>query len=103
LEINERSIFRSRLLYVIEAALEYLISILVAGSFLATLTKELGFSDSLTGILSSMISLGCLFQLISLSIRRTRVKRLVVICSILNQLLFTLLYVIPLIHVPQTV
>ena len=52
---------RGRFMYILEAALEYFIALLVAGSFLATLTKELGFSDSLTGILSSVISLGCLF------------------------------------------
>lgn len=83
-------------MYIIEAALEYFISVLVSGSFLATLTKELGFSDSLTGILSSIVSLGCLFQLLSLFYRRTRVKRLVVLLSIINQLLFMFLYVIPL-------
>jgi glucan phosphoethanolaminetransferase (alkaline phosphatase superfamily) len=82
-------------MYLFEAAFEYLISILVGGSFLATLTKELGMSDSLTGILSSIISLGCLFQLISLAIRKTSVKRLVVVFSILNQLLFMFLYIIP--------
>ena len=87
---------RSRLMYIFEAALEYLISILVTGSFLATITKELGVSDSLTGILSSVISLGCLFQLLSLSVRRARVKRLVVILSVINQAFFMLLYVIPL-------
>lgn len=83
-------------MYIFEATFEYLISLLVAGSFLATLTKELGLSDSLTGILSSVISLGCLFQLISVSVRRTRVKSLVIVLSIINQLLFLLLYVIPL-------
>lgn len=87
---------RSRLMYIFEAALEYLISILVTGSFLATITKELGVSDSLTGILSSVISLGCLFQLLSLSVRRTRVKRLVVVLSVINQTLFMFLYVTPL-------
>lgn len=87
---------RNRQLYIFEAAFEYLISILVSGSYLATLTRELGFSDSLTGILSSVISLGCLFQLISVALRRTRVKRIVIILSIINQLLFMLLYVIPL-------
>lgn len=45
---NDSSLKRSRLMYIFEAALEYLISILVAGSFLATITKELGVSDSLT-------------------------------------------------------
>lgn len=83
-------------MYIFEAALEYLISLLVSGSFLATITKELGFSDSLTGILSSIISLGCLFQLISMAVWRNSYKRFVVIMSIANQLLFTLLYVIPL-------
>lgn len=87
---------RSRFMYICEAALEYLISILVSGSFLATLTKSLGMSDSLTGVLSSVISLGCLFQLLSAIYRRQQVKRFVVILSVLNQLLFMLLYVIPL-------
>lgn len=98
-EIFEKKLKFSRLMYIIEATLEYFISILVAGSFLATLTKELGFSDSLTGILSSIISLGCLFQLLSMFYRKSRVKRLVVIFSIINQLLFMLLYVIPMTRV----
>jgi len=87
---------RSRRLYIIEAALEHLISVLVTGSFLATLTKELGFSDSLTGIMSSVISLGCLFQLLSLSVRQKHKKSFVLTLSVLNQLLFFLLYVVPL-------
>ena len=95
-DLSVRSIQRSRLMYLFEAAFEYLISILATGSFLATLTKELGVSDSLTGVLSSVISLGCLFQLLSLSIRKTSVKKLVILFSIINQVLFMLLYVIPL-------
>lgn len=83
-------------MYIFEAALEYLISLLVSGSFLATLTNELGMSDSLTGILSSVISLGCLFQLLSVAINLSRAKTFVTVMSIVNQLLFMLLYVIPL-------
>ncbi len=101
-EIYVKSIKRSRLMYIFEAALEYFISILVAGSYLATLTKELGFSDSLTGILSSVISLGCLFQLLSLLVRRQKVKIFVLVFSIINQLLFMLLYVIPLTNFQKT-
>lgn len=93
---NLSALKRSRLMYIFEAALEYLISILVSGSFLATLTKALGMSDSLTGVLSSVISLGCLFQLLSAVYRRRKVKRFVMALSVLNQLLFMLLYVIPL-------
>ena len=93
--LQDKVLKRSRIMYIFEAALEYYVSILVAGSFLATLTKELGFSDSLTGILSSVISLGCLFQLLSLSIRPKRAKKLVLILSVINQILFMMLYVIP--------
>ncbi len=100
-EYTESALKRSRILYIFEAMFEYLISILVSGSFLATITKQLGLSDSLTGILSSIVSLGCLFQLISLSIRKTRVKRLVLTLSISNQLLFMLLYIIPLLGVEK--
>lgn len=92
---------RSRTLYIFQAAFEYLISLLLAGSFLATLTRELGFSDSLTGILSSVISLGCLFQLLSIAFRIPRVKKTVIVCSVVNQLLFLLLYVLPLVKLPE--
>ncbi len=94
--INETSIAKSRTFYILEAALEYFISILVAGSYLATLTSHLGMSDSLTGILSSFISLGCLFQLFSVFLKRRRVKTIVTVLSVVNQLLFMLLYIIPL-------
>lgn len=86
---------KNQIFYIIQATLEYFISIMVMGSYLATLTTNLGFSDSLTGILSSIISLGGLFQLISMFIRRQKMKRFVVLFSILNQLLFALLYVVP--------
>ncbi len=102
-EITEKALKRSQIMYIIQAALEYFISIMVTGSFLATITKELGFSDSLTGILSSLVSLGCLFQLFSLSIRKTKVKRFVIIFSIINQLIFMLLYVTPLLNIAKPI
>ena len=88
----ETQLKRGRVLFIIQAALEYLVSILVTGQFLTTLTKELGLSDSLTGILSSIISLGCLFQLISMVFRKKTVKSFVVLLSILNQVLFLFLF-----------
>lgn len=100
--MDEKIIRRSRICYIIEAALEYFISILVGGSYLATLTAELGISDGLTGVLSSFISLGCLFQLFSVFLKRPRVKKTVVSLSILNQLLFMLLFFIPLINCGKT-
>ncbi len=93
---NEASLLKTgRIMYIFEALFEYLISILVTGSFLATLTKQLNFSDSLTGILSSVISLGCLFQIISIAFKIQKVKGFVIILSIINQLLFLSLYIIP--------
>ncbi len=86
---------KNQILYIIEATLEYFISVIVAGSYLATLTTQLGFSDSLTGILSSIISFGSFFQIFSMFIRRSKMKRFVVIFSVVNQLLFALLYVVP--------
>ncbi len=101
-EISQKKLILGRRMYMLEAMLEYLISILVAGSFLATITKELKFSDSLTGILSSIISLGCLFQLISMFIRKNKFKKFVITMSILNQLLFLILYIIPLLTGAKT-
>ncbi|MBQ2810406.1 MAG: MFS transporter [Clostridia bacterium] len=93
---------RGRALYIIEAGLEYLISILVADMYLASLTKELGISDSVTGILSSIISLGCLFQLLAILLNRGRAKTKVIALSIINQLLFMSLYIIPLTSLSST-
>lgn len=94
--MTERLYKRGRIMYIIEAGIEYLISILVANTYLAILTNELGISDSLTGIISSFISLGCVFQLCSMLIRPRKSKGLVLILSVLNQLLFISLYVVPL-------
>lgn len=93
----------SQQMYIAEAGIEYLISILVSGSFLATLTKQLGISDSLTGIISSFISLGCLFQLLSIFLRPKKVKPFVIIMSIINQFLFMLLYLLPLLNVAPAI
>ncbi len=102
MSIDQKAIERGKNLYIAEAGIEYLISILFAGTFLAKLTTQLGMSDSLTGILSSIISLGCLFQLLSLTVHRPRVKSLVVTLSVSNQLLFLFLYIIPLFPMSKT-
>lgn len=90
-------------MYILEAGLEYLISILVAGAYLAKLTASIGISDEITGILSSVIALGHLFQLGSIFIRPKRSKSFVVIFSVINQLLFMALYLIPGISIPKEI
>ena len=88
-----------RVLYCIEAALEYFIAIMVGETYLAKIASELGASDALTGVLYSFVSLGCAFQMIAIFFaRKTPVKRWVTPLHILSQLLFTLIWAVPLIE-----
>lgn len=93
----EKDIYKkSRIIYIIEAALEYFISILVGGAYLARLTLELGLSDGVTGILSSLISIGCSFQIVAIFLFGNRpAKRRVTLMHSINQLCFALVYFVP--------
>ncbi len=82
-------------MYVLQYGMEYLILLMMYGAYLAKLTNHLGFSDESTGILAAVISLGHLFQLVSIFFRRKRVKSLVVTLSILWQAFFVFLYLTP--------
>lgn len=95
----EKKLKISRIMYILEAAFEYLITIPITGAYLATLTGHIGMTDSLTGIMSSIVSLGCLFQLLSLLFHPKKVKPVVIGLSILNQILFMLLYMVPFIKI----
>lgn len=85
------------LCYIIEAALEYFISLMMTGAYLARITGSLGFSDSLTGILSSFVSLGCVFQLGAIRLFRNSrtVKRTIILSHLMNQALLACVYFIP--------
>ena len=85
-------------MYIIEAMVENFITILTSGAFLATLTKHLGVSDSMTAILSSITALSGLFQIIAVFVaHKTPVKRWVVPLQLLTHLLLCGLYLIPVI------
>lgn len=93
----------SRVFYIIEAALEYFISVLVGGAYLAKITSAIGMSDSLTGILTSFVSLGCGFQLIAIFLANKRpVKRWVTVLHSVNQLFFALIYLVPFVKISKT-
>ena len=100
---DEKVLKRGRLLYILYAAVEYLIALAVSGSFLAKLTTEIGMSDGLTGVISAVATLGGLFQLLSMFVRRTKVKKLVIVLTVINQLLFIALYLIPRLALGQQV
>ncbi len=94
----------SRLLYIIVAAVEYFISLLVSGAYLAKVTTAIGMSTALTGILTAFLSLGNGFQIIAIFLaNKTPVKRWVTVLTITDQILFGLLYAVPFIKVSQTV
>lgn len=92
----------SRIMHIIEAALEYFVSIAVGTVYLARLTAYIGFSDALTGILSSFVSLGCGFQLIAVFLANKRpVKRWVTALHTLSQSFFAFIYFIPLFEISK--
>ena len=94
----------SRICYIIEAAVEYFISILVGTTYLAKLTTSIGISDGVTGILTSFISLGCGFQIFALFLTgRARRKKFITLMTLINQLLFAGLYFVPFVNVSKNV
>lgn len=95
---------KERLCYILEELFNYLITILISGSYLAKITSYLGFSDSLTAILTSFVTLGCSTQLLSgLVFRKGKIKRRITTVFTINQLLFLMLYLVPFIQIPTGV
>ena len=93
----------SRILYIIEAALEYFVCIAVGGVYLAKLTKSIGISDAITGIITAFVSLGCGFQIIALFLAHKKpVKGWVTAGHIISQTLFALMYFVPILNVSKT-
>ena len=104
-QVREQDPYRkSRVMYIIEAAVEYFIATMIAGAYLAKVTDAIGMTDAQTGIVSSFVSLVWGFQLISIFLSRfTPVKRWVTVLNTLNQLLFALIYAVPFVPVSQPV
>ena len=94
---ENKNIYRkSQIFYIISATLEYFISILTGTAYLAKIAGSIGISDGTVGVLSSFTALGCAFQIVSLTMRTDRaVKPRVLAINLVNQLCFTLLYILP--------
>lgn len=88
---------RSRIAYTMQATFEYLITIFISDAFLAKLLTSIGISDSVIGIISSIITIAFLFQLLAIflvdKIKRNKQAALVFTTS--SQLFFMVLYLIP--------
>lgn len=95
--IIEKDKYRlSRILYWLEAAFAYFIDILASGAFLAKLTSEIGISDSMTAILTSLTSLAGIAQLFSIYLsHKPPYKRFVIPIMIVAELIYAGLYLIP--------
>jgi len=96
---------KAQRLFIVEQTFEYFVQILVTGAFLATLLSRNGVPDFLVGIVSSFISLTCIFQIFSARLvrRASSVKRVIFLLILFNEIIFLLLYVIPLFHIPSQV
>lgn len=88
---------RSRNAYLMQCAFEYFVAIIVGGSFLTKLLGYVGFSDAAIGIISSLISLTCVFQLLSMLVvqKICNTKKYSMTLQALGRLLFMSLYLIP--------
>lgn len=88
---------RSRKAYTLQCAFEYFVAIMAGDAFLAKLLGAIGISDSLTGIISSFITLAFLFQLFTVACvsKIKNIKKTAIFFSTLSQVLFGCLYLIP--------
>lgn len=93
---------RTRLMYIIEAALEYFFSLMLTGAYIAKVASSIGMSDNLVGILTSASTLGCTFQLFALFLGNKKpVKHWVLVSHTINQLFFTAVWLIPIFDLPN--
>ncbi len=83
--------------YIAEAATEYFVSITTTGAFFTLLVKQLGVSDAMAGILSSIAAIAYLFQLFAaVFVSRWRsIRKTVLIMNTLQQLLSSAMYLLP--------
>lgn len=87
----------SRFLYIIEAALEYFVSIGISLTYLPVLGAAIGLKDSLIAIIESFVSLGASFQILAvLLVKKKRVKPVVTSMHILSQIFFACVWFVPL-------
>lgn len=86
----------SRIFYYFEVALEYIISVITSGAYLAKLTTTIGISDATTAVLSTIGSLAGAFQIFSIFLSRKRpVKKWIIPFRLVEQLLRAGLFLLP--------
>ena len=93
----------TRIMYLLEAAFEYFISLSFGGAYLSRITAYLGISDSVTATLTSVVALTHLFMFGSLLLAHFNpVKRWVVGAHILSHTFAIFIYFIPVLNLSLT-
>ena len=96
---------RGRAFVIAEATVEYFIHLCVTTTFLTAILTEMQVSTALQGVIGAIASLACSVQLVSVfAVRKTYpCKRWVSILNLFSQLMFVLLYCIPLTNLTQEI
>lgn len=91
---------RTQIVYVLQAALEFLASMFVSDSFLAKLLTSAGVEQASIGIISSVLSFASFIQLVIIVIQRRlkRVRLMVTVCKLLGMVMYTMVYFMPLMN-----
>ena len=89
--------------YIIEAGLEYFISLFITGTMLGYILDTLGFSDAMQGIISTVATFTCGAQLFALVLAGRKRKHIVTVGHLINQACFSVLYLLPLLTLPPQV
>lgn len=89
----------ARVAFIIQEAVEYLISLFVTGTMLGYILDMLGFSDAQQGIISTVATFTCGAQLFALLIVGRKRKRIVTVGRLINQICFVLMYLLPIFNI----
>ena len=94
---------RTQKMFILEAMFEYFISIIVTGAYIAKIGQNIGMSDGLIGIVTSIGSLTCTFQLVAVLLSYKRpLKKWVLILHLLNQTIYAFIFFVPVFPLPKT-
>lgn len=98
---NSNEYKRSRLAYIGHCTFEYFVSLLVTDAYLANLLSNMGISDGVIGIISSLVTFAFLLKLGAIYVMQkiSNIKKTSIIFHISHQVIFMLLYLIPFLNV----
>ena len=99
---TEKQLKKNQTAYILEAAFEYFIDIMIKTTFITALLMHLGVSQGDAGIITSLASFGFTAQFFSVLFinPKNRIKKMSSILHLINQLLFVVMYLVPGINIP---